>query len=74
MCVGPDSQLFWIGLFMLLGWSALCVLTARRLVRQFAAARRKEDWAQALVDHFPALTVNGLWLFIVFVMARACVL
>lgn len=60
MCVGVGSELFWFGLVILTGLSVICLLTGRWLLRQLSAARRKEDWAIALIDHFPALTVNGL--------------
>ena len=72
MCVAPDNQLFWIGLGLLVLVSLLCLYSLRQFVRQVIHAKKPEVWVQALVDHGPALTVNGLWLFILTAAAKGC--
>ena len=72
MCVAPDSQFFWIGLGLLVSVGLLCLFTLRQFVRQALKAKTPAAWAEALLDHTPALTINGLWLLVVTVAAKAC--
>lgn len=72
MCFAPDSQFFWIISSLLVLVSLMCLMTLRQLFRQVISARSAAVVVQALVDHFPALIVNGIWLFIVVTVASAC--
>ncbi len=73
MCFALDSQLFWIISGLLVAVSLLCLFTLRQFIRQLRSARSPGGLAQVVLDHFPALTVNGIWLFIVVSVAGACV-
>lgn len=70
MCVTPESAFFWIGLalFAVIGFA--CFRSARHFWRDAAAARDAESWIAVIMDHAPALVINGLWLMI-FVFAGA---
>lgn len=72
MCYAPDSQAFWVISGLLVLVSLLCLLTLRRLARQVLNAKSPAIVVQALADHFPALIVNGVWLFIIITVASAC--
>jgi len=72
MCFAPDSQFFWIISGLLVLVSLLCLLTLRQLFRQAQGARSPIGLVQVLIDHVPALIVNGIWLFIVVTVAGAC--
>ncbi len=72
MCVGVGSQFFWIGAALFAGLALLNFYTAKQFLRALRHADTAEAWAAALMDHLPVLVINGIWLLVVLLAARAC--
>ena len=72
MCFAPDNQFFWIVTGLLVGLSLLCFFTLRQFIKQLRNAKSPLMFAEVVMDHIPALVINGIWLFMAVTVAGAC--
>ncbi len=72
MCVAPGSQIFWIGLALITGLTALFGFSLYRTWRSARHARTAHEWLEALGGNAPALLVHGLWMMVAFIAAQSC--